>query len=855
MENQHTVELEFAGQKLTINTGKLAKQANGSVLLQQGDTMIIATATMSKEPRSGMDFFPLTCDYEEKKYAVGKIPGGFVKRGGRPGEKSILVSRLIDRPMRPLFPDGMRNDVQVIAMPLSMQGEFPPDVLAVTAASAALTVSDIPFGGPIGCVRVGLAMAVEGDEAEGGAASSEQGEFILNPTLEQQKENKLDLIVAGTKDAIAMVEAGSTEVSEEVMLRAMDFGHAACKQLCELQEQLAAMVGKAKKEVKLHKAPEDILSVVRERYAGQLRAGLQDPDKASRESGMTQIVNELAEQIEPEFPGRLSEIKEVADKVVKEQLRDLILTEGKRPDGRGTTDIRQISAEVGLLPRVHGSGLFTRGQTQVLTTLTLGSGSDAQMVDTLEEDGEKHYMHFYNFPPYSVGEARPLRGPGRREIGHGALAERALRAVVPGKDVFPYTMLLTSEVLESNGSTSMASTCGSTLALMDAGVPILAPVAGIAMGLIESKPDDQGNKKYAVLTDIQGMEDFSGDMDFKVAGTAEGITALQLDTKIGGVPRDVFVQAFEQARVARLHILDVMTQAIAEPRTEMSDYAPRIITIHIEPDQIGTVIGPGGKTIKKITAETGAKIDIEQDGTVYIAAVDGPAGDLARKMVEDLTRTIKPGDEFEGKVVRFLQFGAFVEILPGKDGLVHVSQLTDSDERVGKPEDVVKMGDTLRVRVTEVDGQGRVNLTAKGLDKPFDPANPEPGRPPREPRGDRGGGDRGGDRGGRGGDRGGGGGGDRGGRDRGGESRSGGGDRGGNGGGGGGVAVAESDAGGGREGRGGAGRGGFGRERGSIGNFADASPSETPEATGDVAPVVAARDDDDMPRARFRPRR
>ncbi len=483
---------------------------------------------------------------------------------------------------------------------------------------------------------------------------------------------------------------------------------------------------------------------------------------------MTQIVNELAEQIEPEFPGRLSEIKEVADKVVKEQLRDLILTEGKRPDGRGTTDIRQISAEVGLLPRVHGSGLFTRGQTQVLTTLTLGSGADAQMVDTLEEDGEKHYMHFYNFPPYSVGEARPLRGPGRREIGHGALAERALRAVIPGKDVFPYTMLLTSEVLESNGSTSMASTCGSTLALMDAGVPIHRAGGGNRDGPDRVQAGDQGNKKYAVLTDIQGMEDFSGDMDFKVAGTAEGITALQLDTKIGGVPRDVFVQAFEQARVARLHILDIMTQAIAEPRTEMSDYAPRIITIHIEPEQIGTVIGPGGKTIKKITAETGAKIDIEQDGTVYIAAVDGPAGELARKLVEDLTRTIKPGDEFEGKVVRFLQFGAFVEILPGKDGLVHVSQLTDSDERVGKPEDVVKLGDTLRVRVTEVDGQGRVNLTAKGLDKPFDPANPEPGRPPREPRGDRGGGDRG-DRGGRGGDRGGGGGGDRGGRDRGGE--------------------------------------------------------------------------------------
>jgi polyribonucleotide nucleotidyltransferase len=789
MQQQHTVELEFAGQKLTINTGKVAKQANGSVLLTHGDTVIIATATMAKEPRTGMDFFPLTCDYEERKYAVGKIPGGFIKRGGRPGEKATLTSRLIDRPMRPLFPDGMRNDVQVIAMPLSYQPEFPPDVLAVTAASAALTISNIPFRGPVGCVRVGL-------DAE--------GNFILNPSNEQQQESKLDLIVAGTKEAIAMVEAGSSEVSEEIMLSAMDFGHAAVKELVALQEELAKLVNNPKIEVALHKPDEEILGVIRSRYASQLRGALQDPDKASRESGISQIVSELAEKIEPEFEGRIAEIKEAADKVVKEQLRDLILTEGKRPDGRSTTDIRQISAEVGLLPRVHGSGLFTRGQTQVLTTLTLGSGDDAQTMDTLEEDGEKHYMHFYNFPPYSVGEARPMRGPGRREIGHGALAERALRAVIPGKDVFPYTMLLTSEVLESNGSTSMASTCGSTLALMDAGVPITAPVAGIAMGLIESK--GEGEKKYAVLTDIQGMEDFSGDMDFKVAGTAAGITALQLDTKIGGVPREVFVQAFEQARQARLHILGIMTSALAQPREELSQYAPRIITIHIDPEQIGSVIGPGGKTIKKITADTGAKIDIEQDGTVYIAAVDGLAGDAARKAVEDLTRTIKPGDIFEGKVTRFLQFGAFVEIMPGKDGLVHVSQLTDSDERIARPEDVVKLGDTIKVRVTEVDFQGRVNLTARGLDKPFDASNPEPGRPPREPRGDRGN-DRGNDRGDHGG---------RGGRER------------------------------------GNGRGGFGRDRDSDRGGNSAPSAGAPEAD---APAVVARDDDDMPRARFRPKR
>ncbi|MGO8670064.1 MAG: polyribonucleotide nucleotidyltransferase, partial [Capsulimonadaceae bacterium] len=676
---------------------------------------------------------------------------GFIKRGGRPGEKATLVSRLIDRPLRPLFPYGMRNEVQVIAMPLSYQPEFPPDVMAVTAASAALTVSNIPFNGPIGCVRVGL---------------NEDGGFILNPTYEQQQTSPLDLIVAATRDAIAMVEAGASEVSEETMLAAMDFAQEAARKLIDLQLQLAAMVGVVKTDVPVHHTNEEILAVVRERFSATLRAGLQDPDKASREAGLTLLIDDVVLALKDQFPDHIADLKEVADKVVKEQLRDLILTEGKRPDGRGTTDIRQISCEVGLLPRVHGTGLFTRGQTQVLTTLVLGSGDDAQIVDTLEEDSEKHYMHFYNFPPYSVGEARPMRGPGRREIGHGALAERALRAVIPTREKFPYTMLLTSEVLESNGSTSMGSTCGSTLALMDAGVPIKAPVAGIAMGLIEG-PEGSGEngegRKYAVLTDIQGMEDFSGDMDFKVAGTAEGITALQLDTKIGGVPRQVFVQAFEQAREARLFILGKITEAIAAPRENLSAFAPRIFTIQIDPEQIGSVIGPGGKMIKKITAETGAKVDIEQDGTVYIASVDSAGGEMARKMIEDMTRTLRPGDIFEGTVVRFLQFGAFVEIMPGKDGLVHVSQLTDSDERVGKPEDVVKLGDKIRVRVTEIDGQGRVNLTARGLDQPFDPENPEPGRPPRPggggggrdrdrgrsgPDRDRGrGGDRGGDRG------------------------------------------------------------------------------------------------------------
>ena len=794
------VETEWCGATLRLSTGKLAKQASGSVLLTNGDTIILATATMSKEPKAHLDFFPLTCDYEERKYANGQIPGGFIKRGGRPGEKATLICRLIDRPLRPLFPYGMRNETQVIAMPLSYQPEFSPDVLAVTAASAALMVSDIPFNGPVGCVRVGL---------------DADGQFILNPSFPEQQESPLDLVVAATEEAIAMVEAGASEVSEEQMLAAMDFAFEACKKLCAMQRELAAKVNKPKTEVPLHHTHEEILGVIREQFAATLRSGLQDPDKSSREAGLTLLINDVVDKLRETYPDNIADLKEAADKVVKEQLRDLILTEGKRPDGRGTTDIRQIDCEVGLLPRVHGTGLFTRGQTQVLTTLVLGSGEDAQMVDTLEEDGEKHYMHFYNFPPYSVGEARPMRGPGRREIGHGALAERALRAVIPSREAFPYTMLLTSEVLESNGSTSMGSTCGSTLALMDAGVPIKAPVAGIAMGLIEG-PEGSGEggqgRKYAVLTDIQGMEDFSGDMDFKVAGTAEGITALQLDTKIGGVPRDVFVQAFAQARDARLYILGKITEAIAAPREDLSQYAPRIITMHIEPEQIGSVIGPGGKTIKKITADTGAKIDIEQDGTVYIAAVDGAGGEAARKAVEDLTRTIKPGEIYEGTVVRFLQFGAFVEIIPGKDGLVHVSQLTDSDERVGKPEDVVKLGDKLRVRVTEVDPQGRVNLTARGLDQPFDPANPEPGRPPRP-----GGGGGGGDRGGRGGF---GGGGDRGGRGGGG---FGGGDRGG--------------------------------DRGPRPERPASFEPPKPEATGDVAATPIAQADDEAPRARFRPKR
>lgn len=779
------------GRVISIETGKLAKQASGAVVVKIGDTYVLGTATMSREPKAGLDFFPLTCDYEEKKYAVGKIPGGFIKRGGRPSEKATLISRLIDRPLRPLFDKGMRNDTQCIAMPLSVDLTHLPDTYSVLACSAALHISDIPWAGPIGCVRVGL---------------TEEGEFLINPSQEEVAASKLDLIVAGTAKAILMVEAGANEVSEEVMLTAFDKAHEVIQAQCAMIEELRSKVGKPKTTVPIHEYNKEILGVVREKFAADLRKGLQDPDKASREAGLTLLIDGVVQALKETYPDNIGDLKEIADKVVKEQLRDLILTEGKRPDGRGTTDIRQIDCEVSLLPRVHGTGLFTRGQTQVLTTLTLGSPGDAQMVDTLEEDGEKKYMHFYNFPPYSVGEARPLRGPGRREIGHGALAERAVVPVLPANADWPYTMLLTSEVLESNGSTSMASTCGSILALMDAGVPIKAPVAGIAMGLITEHGFESPDEKYAVLTDIQGMEDFSGDMDFKVAGTAEGITALQLDTKIQGIPRDVFVKGFAQARDARLHILDKITAAIPTPRTQMSQYAPRIITVQIDPEQIGGIIGPGGKTIKKITADTGAKIDIDQSGLVSITSTDGASGDAAKAIIEGMTRTLTPGDIFEGKIVRFLQFGAFVELGNGKDALVHVSQLSENPP--AKPEDAFKIGDTLRVRVTEIDGQGRVNATARGLEEPFDPANPEPGRPPRTPRP---GGDR--DRGGRGGDRGG-----RGDRDRGGRGdRDRGGDRGG-----------------------------------------DRAAGRDPDRVAASAPPVeAAQEDegDDIPRARFRPRR
>ncbi|MHB1457425.1 MAG: polyribonucleotide nucleotidyltransferase [Armatimonadota bacterium] len=695
------VEMDLDGRKIRIETGRVAKQADGAVMVYMGDTVVLGTATMSKTTREGIDFFPLVCDYEERKYAVGKIPGGFVKRGGRPSEKAILTSRLIDRPLRPMFPYGMRNEVQVIAIPMSVELENPPDMLAMLATSAALSISRIPFNGPIGTVRICRA----------------DGKFLINPSWDQITASDLNVVVAGTKDTITTLDAEADQVDESVILEAIAFGHEYIKRLIDLQNELVAIAGQPKCEVELHQVSPELLGEVRTRASEEISNAIQQPDKAQREEGITLLKQEIVCRMAPDFPDQESELDEAVEKVVKEEIRKLILDKGIRPDGRKPDEIRKITCEVGLLPRVHGSGLFTRGQTQVMSSLTLGSLDDAQIMDTLEEDGVKRYMHFYNFPPFSVGEARPLRGPGRREIGHGALAEKALLPVIPAKEDFPYALLMTSDVLESNGSTSMASTCGSTLALMDAGVKIKAPVAGAAMGLMTD------GTKYVVLSDIQGMEDFSGDMDFKVAGTATGVTAIQMDCKIQGISEDVMKDALAHAKPARMYILGKMLEAIAESRNEMSEYAPRVLTIQINPEKIGEVIGPGGKVIKKIEAETGASLSIEQDGKIFITASDKEGGDKALQMVNDITREIKVGDVFTGKVVKTAAFGAFVEILPGRDGLVHISQL--APRRVERVEDVVNIGDEITVRVVEITPQGKIGLTRKGMDQPVEEAQPE----------------------------------------------------------------------------------------------------------------------------------
>ncbi|MDI6826943.1 MAG: polyribonucleotide nucleotidyltransferase [Armatimonadota bacterium] len=710
------VEIEVGGSILCIETGDIARQAHGSVLVKQGDSIVLGTATMSEEPREGVDFFPLVCDYEERKYAVGKIPGGFAKRGGRPSEKAVVTSRLIDRPLRPLFPEGLRNEVQVICMPLSYDPAHPADVLAIIAASAALCISPIPFNGPVGAVRIGRI----------------NGEFVINPSLEQLEVSDLNLVVAGTRDAVTTVDADANQVPEEEILAGIDIAHEEIKKVVDIQEELVRRAGQPKAEVILFELDQELFKDIDSKVVDKVRQVIRELPakklgKAERADVLDDLRAELIESLAPEYPEREIEVAEAIDKIIKREFRSLIINERIRLDGRKPDEIRPVTAQVGLLPRVHGSGLFTRGQTQVLTTVTLGSLDEAQIVDSLEEDGTKRYMHFYNFPPFSVGETRPLRGPGRREIGHGQLAEKALAPMIPSEEEFPYAVLLTSEVLESSGSTSMASVCGSTLSLMDAGVPIKAPVAGVAMGLMTD------GSNYVVLSDIMDLEDFAGDMDFKVAGTASGITALQMDTKISGIPREVLSSALEQARVGRLHILDKMLEAISQPRKELSPYAPRVLMIEIHPDKIGDVIGPGGKIIKKIEAETGASISIEQDGRVYITAVDKAAGERALKMVEDIAKDVKVGETYPGKVTRITPFGAFVEILPGREGLLHISQIGPA--RVARVEDVLHIGDEVLVKVIEATPQGKISLTRKGVVQPGEMLKPErlSSAPQREP--------------------------------------------------------------------------------------------------------------------------
>lgn len=692
--------LQVGGRKLSLETGIIGRQAGGAIFLRYGDTVVSAFATGSAKPREGIDFFPLTVDVDERYYAVGKIPGGFLKREGRPSEKATLTARLIDRPIRPLFPEGYRNDTQVSTMIMSVDQDCPTDVSAINAASAALTISDIPFEGPIAAVIVGLV----------------DGEYVINPTVEQAERSRMHLTVAGTKDAIMMVEAGAEEVPEEQMLEAIMFGHEEIIRIADFirnfrEEALEVGLAKPKREVVIEEIPAEIVQRVKDWSYDKLDAAVRIEEKLARQEALDQVSEEALAFFAEEYPEQLDLVAKIIDDIIHKIVRRLITVEHIRPDGRALDEIREITIEVGRLPRTHGSALFTRGQTQVMTVATLGAVGDEQIIDGLGLEESKRYMHHYNFPPYSVGEVRPMRSPGRREIGHGALAERALVPVIPSEDEFPYTIRLVSEVLESNGSSSMASICGSTLALMDAGVPIKAPVAGIAMGLIQ----EEGH--IAILTDIQGLEDHDGDMDFKVGGTKKGVTALQMDIKIKGVNREILSKALEQAKAARLFILDKMIAAIPEPRKEISPYAPRIITFSIHPDKIRDVIGAGGKIIKKIVEETGVKIDIEDDGRVFIAAVDGQAGERAAKIIHSLTQDIQVGQIYKGKVVRIMDFGAFVEVipgvlgLPGKDGLVHISQLDVN--RVAKVEDIVKIGDEILVKATGIDKQGRLNLSRK----------------------------------------------------------------------------------------------------------------------------------------------
>ena len=688
-----TFEMDLAGRKLIVETGKYAGQANGSCLIRCGDTALLVTATASDKPRDGIDFFPLSCEYEAKMYAVGKIPGGYIKREGRPPEKSILTSRLIDRPLRPLFPKDFRNDVQVVATVLSVDTDVPPDIFAMIGSSIALSISDIPFAGPTGSVVVGLI----------------DGQYIVNPNSEQREESLMHLVVSGTRDAVMMVEAGASGVSEQTMLEAILFAHEQIKKQVAFIDGIVAEIGLPKFSYPAHAIDPQIDAAVRAYAFDKCVWALDTDSREERQDRDKQVTAEVQAHFAEQFPGKQGDIADSLYYITKEIVRRKIVREGKRPDGRGLTDIRPIWCETGILKRTHGSGVFTRGQTQVLTVATLGTISEVQRLDDITDEDTKRYMHHYNMPPYSTGEAKPMRGTGRREIGHGALAERALLPVIPSETEFPYAIRLVSEVISSNGSTSQASVCGSTLALMDAGVPIKAPVAGVAMGLIKDVENDQ----IAVLTDIQGLEDFLGDMDFKVAGTRDGITAIQMDIKIKGIDRAILESALEQARVGRLYILDKMLETIKEPKADLSPYAPKIIQFTIDPDKIREVIGPGGKMINKIIDETGVKIDIEDDGRVFIASSDQASGAKAKSMIDAIVKVIQVGEVYFGTVVRIMPFGAFVELLPGKDGMVHISRL--ANQRVNKVEDEVNIGDKILVKVIEIDAQGRVNLSRKEL--------------------------------------------------------------------------------------------------------------------------------------------
>ena len=690
-----TYSMLLAGRPLTVETGKMALLANGSALVRYGDTVVISTATASKEPREGIDFFPLSVDYEEKLYSVGKIPGGFIKREGKPSEKAILTSRVIDRPIRPLFPKDLRNDVVIINTVLSVDQDNSPEIAAMIGTSVALCISDIPFGGPIGGIVLGRV----------------DGEVVVNPTEAQRAKSEMYVTLAGTKEKITMIEAGAKEVPEDVMLGAIIKGHGTIRKICDFISGIAAEIGKPKFQYQSCEVPHELYEDVEKIALEEMRSAVLATDKTVRDNNIDALTAKVKEALAEKYPEADAQIGEAMYKLEKSVVRNYLLKEHRRVDGRGLEEIRPLSAEVGLLPRTHGSGLFRRGQTQVLTVATLGPMSDIQMLDGIDNEETKRYMHHYNFPSYSVGEARTSRGPGRREIGHGALAERALEPVIPSEEEFPYALRLVSEVLMSNGSTSQGSVCGSTLALMDAGVPIKRPVAGISAGLV-TNPEDEDD--FITFMDIQGIEDFFGDMDFKVAGTERGITAIQVDIKVKGLSYEVIRQAFELTRKGRMQIInDIILPCIDKPRATVSKYAPKMFQMKIDPDKIREVIGTGGKVINRIVQETNVKIDINDDGSIYIAAVDAENADKAMKIINGIVGELEVGSVFEGKVTKTLQFGAFVEFLPGKEGLVHISKM--AKHRVENVEDVVKVGDVVKVKFIGFDKQGRIDLSIKDV--------------------------------------------------------------------------------------------------------------------------------------------